>query len=408
MTTIIDIESLNRLRVDFESANYGRDTHELDEHLRYARSFFSYIPEFAACSHDLKCEIKNGKTYVMRDYDAVRQPWFTADTKHLRRTIALDIDHTDGFDKWFALPERYKPHLVIDPWSDRSCAIFALALPVDYSEKYSDDQELCESTARLLAEFFQATIISRHVAHKNPVALKSELIYPLKRRTPTPGPLYEAWEESGSEYLWITKRGAIDHDLDALHDFFCEIREVGEWQREIDAEYRKAYRLQKPPKSNRSTQEQVEDGYATGRNVGIFTELRFWSYRNYPACIESGVIEEKADSLNAALAKPIDAARLTGIAWRVRKFMEEDYNPGGARDINFGVMQLYKTELKLPEKQQKAAGRTNQIRSEKVLEALRIAAAAWPDGKKMTQAAMAMETGKGIATVKRYWHVICP
>lgn len=350
------------------------------------------MPAYLRTSRNLKCKNAIASIGRWKADIGIHHPWVSFDTTHWRNTIVLDIDHGDGTDLWRELPQQYRPHLIIDPWSGRAAAMFILRSPVHYPNKTKTKSIYkCEQTAEIIANYFCASIIPRGVPHKNPLGLKSELQSELVRRTPQPTApiLFDYYTQSESAFVWITKKGASNHDLSELSEYFGQFRELDDTPRPRT-------------RNNKSQEDQITDAWNVGRNDGLFTQLRLWAYSSYPECIKPGEIEAQANTINLSLADPLPTSETEAIVKSVRRFMETRYRPGHGT-INRGIMKLYLINLPLQKKQQMAAQRTNTVRRDKITKKIQDTLLTWPEDLPITQKSLANQAAISLKTVKRRW-----
>lgn len=305
--------------------------------------------------------------------------------------LLLDVDNADGMDRWEELPAHLRPFLMVDPWSGRSAALFLLKSPVLTGEgSRLGPQFLANAAHEMMAEFFKADQLPPGSLTKNPFGLRKNIIGHLARRSPEPttGALWETFEEANSGLCWHVLPGHPGIELRDIIAHFADDYEQHASQSSV--------------KKFKSKKDRGEPSYI-GRNCYVFDLVRFWAYDNIER--DEHAIYLKAEEVNQTMSKPLPPSDMRSIAKSIYKFMQS-YSP--ARNINKGVMGLAGSKMDQKTKQKLAAKRTNDIRSDDTDHKIRQALRHWPEGQKVTQAALSRSTGLSIRTIKSRWKVIKP
>jgi len=374
------------------------------------------LPRLVRASWNLKClddqghKIQPTSGYVHLDHAAVA-PWISLDAAGARNSIVIDIDHAGGPELVAQLPAEIRPHLVIDPYSGRSAAIFMLAVPVLLQTKNPKPRWLCDRVAEDLEDYFftgyedddepskpkrrNATALRVGTLTKNPFGRIEELAGPQKRRklplgAAWPHPLWDWWQDvSGSNLVWHTIPGADSVFLEDVSEHLWQLRHEEDLV-ELPSRGK--------PFWAKSTEEVLDP---KGRNDLVFRQLRGFAFRH--AEQDGMALLEQALRFNSELDRPMDFGEVAGIARSVTRYMLTEYKPGQGDSWDRGVMQLQRTGLELPERQHLAALRTARVKRDATMEKLKGLIASWPEGQKLTQKALAEAADISIESVKRYW-----
>lgn len=147
------------------------------------------------------------------------------------------------------------------------------------------------------------------------------------------------------------------------------------------------------------------------RNCYLFDAVRFESYKlkSRFSTFENfaNAVQEYAEKSNGRLQNPLQYGELQGLIKSISKWTWTKYD--GSDGKNRGVMELDAKghNLTLQDKQVLGAKYSHEKRKETSYKAISDAFYSLVnDGLKPTQKAVAKRSGKGIATVKRYWKQI--
>lgn len=151
-----------------------------------------------------------------------------------------------------------------------------------------------------------------------------------------------------------------------------------------------------------------EENAPLGRNCALFEHLRIWAYEAKPrynsADAFAQAVLEQATALNHP-SDPLPFSEVRSTARSVAKWTWTRYTGSGAEGKNRGVLELFRTDLCVTEKQALGARYAAQRRSSTSLERMLIA---WHtlsvEGHKPTQEEVARHSGRSLRTVKRHWH----
>lgn len=355
-------------------------------------SYFKRLPSLCLCSNTIKTRCPSSG--IMPLDRAINAPWLALDSDSYRNAILLDIDHADGVDLWLALPDFLRPHLVLDPYSGRSAAIYWLAQPVPINGGYGRMERLLSLTAALCGVYFKATVLPHKSLAKNPFGLTSDLpggtTKCLVRRTkqPTAPDMYAGWKASKSPFLWHTLPGADEHQLSDLARWLQELDLVDD----IDTKMPTKKRAYVPDATSEA-----------GRNAELFSILRYWCYaqveRDYSAILA------KATEINEQFLPGLPVMELESIARSISKFMRTKYKPGARCGLDWerGIMRLKGKDMELRDKQRLAAARTADVKASQTRAKLQAIIRHWSPEQRLTKAALARAAGVSVDTVKRAW-----
>ena len=157
--------------------------------------------------------------------------------------------------------------------------------------------------------------------------------------------------------------------------------------------------------------ETKESVYSPGRNSYIFEVTRFHAYKQKALCSSFEQFFNEVDSYaqlaNSNLTEPLELSEIKYIVRSITNFTWSKYTGGDGR--NKGVMELNLKGHNLTQQDKEILGAnyTAKIKRENTEQLLKeCLAELQAQGKKATQKAVAELSGKGIATVKRYWKQI--
>jgi len=348
--------------------------------------FLARLPKSIRVSANIKTNVATVTSFTAETrYGAYQYPWISLDGPQHRNAMIIDIDHGDGLELALALPPALRPHLVVDPWSGRSAGIYPLDDPHYVGPGASPkSRAYWDAQAWRLSRYFRGSVLPHGSLTKNPLGLVEMLEGQQLRRTAQPtSPLWDAWREMRSEFLWLSYPGARHIDLYDVRAYFEPLEADGEAP---------------PPQLRRPRWRGVPD--QRGRNCELFDLLRWWAYdadeRNGAA------MAAKAAELNQVFLDPLPLSEVAGVARSVTKYMQQPHQP--YENWNRGIMKLDKTGLELRDKQRLAALRTADLKAAQTQAKLQVIVRHWrPEDGRMTQAAVAQQAGVSLKTVKRAW-----
>jgi len=355
------------------------------ELLKLSKIIFPKMPRIVRASQNLKSINVEHSSHIFPLNQACDLPWISFDSRDFRNVLLLDIDHSDGLELWEELPENIKPHLVIDPWSGRSAAIFWLKTPIlTKGQKQNFFGNMCH---QMVSDFFRASPLPHGSLTKNPFGRASNVIGQLARRSPSPtgGIMWEAHQEANTGLIWHTVQGCPEIEL-----------------RDIVAHFSADYIDYTAKPTKRQFSKKRGEPSVIGWNCYLFDVVRFWSYDNNETNFENILIKTQEE--NNMLDKPLPQSDTKSISRSIHKFMTTRYRPKTKEDtINRGVMNLQSSDIELKKKQKLAALRSSDIKADDTQHKIRQAIRLFPEGRKLTQKAVSDMSGVCLRTVKKHW-----
>jgi hypothetical protein len=365
----------------------GMAAHRTAPHLDDLANFLlPHMPKRVLASNNIRSDgVDERYSYrAMFEY-AVTQPWISFDSPHWQNAIVVDVDDQDGAARIEQLATQYgvpRPVLVVDPWSGYSHAMWRLAAPVH--EGAHKANRILAYASHMLAAALGGTPLPKHALCKNPWGLTSELVGQRRRRSQAPNALWERYEATGTDLMWVTIRG--DMRAVALRDVVAALADdFGEAARAT------------MPRRDRGDREPS----ALGRNCEVFDRTRWWSYDHKES--NEATIRAAAEQFNSELGRRMTTGEVAGIARSIAKFMRTKYRATGKprRDTRAGIgmSAAERRDYAGRETAARIAAKTD-LAIAKALHTLKAA------GQKLTQTAVAKVAGRCVRTIKGRWRAI--
>lgn len=379
----------HRRRPGLYNAAIGEVRQATPAALPIAHAIMPRLPRRLLCSQNLRTSTPAAYSSTLPIDLAITCPWVSFDGELHRNVLAFDLDHEDAMELAAALPPHIRPWVVLDPYSGRAHAFIFLASPVCMADGTSDKARgLANYAQRMMARALRATPLRHRALLKNPFGRVDAMIGRQLRRTPTPGvpAIWQAWNDSGSPLAWHTIAGADPVELRAI------VAALADEYGEEEAEERTRVRFRR----------RRGDASAIGRNCALFDMVRFWAYAREER--DGGVILAEAVRVNGTFAEPLPRAEVSATARSIAKFMRSRFSPRSGASSTRGRDSAIGAGLTI-EGRQAVAGRVSAAARATTTDA-KIAAAVdrLRDGaKRVTQAAVAIEAGVSLRTVKARW-----
>jgi hypothetical protein len=357
--------------------------------------FLTRLPPKVRVSATIKTDEESRSGDVPLAFGAYTFPWISLDGPVHRNAIILDVDHADGLELAQELPPHIRPHIVMDPWSGHSAAIFMLDDPHYVGDGASDkSRNFFDIQSMRLAQYFRATVLPHGSLTKNPFGSVEMLQGKQVRRIPEPGtafraryektgkveptsPWWHVWEHLQSEFVWLSWPGARHIDLYCVKQHFERLEVEGEAL---------------PPRLTRHRWRGVPD--QRGRNCELFDTLRWWCYDN--AEKDLGTIMWKGDELNSLFPTPLPHSEVAATARSIAKYMRARWRPRKPKKAALTTEQV-------KERRVAAGQRSADLKAAKSMAVLTVTLCHWPEDEKLTKIALARRAGVSIDTVKRAW-----
>lgn len=349
-----------------------------------ADSLIPKMPRMVRASQNLRSINIENSSHFMHLENAIDCPWISFDAAKSRNCLLFDIDHPDALDLVEDLPQNIRPTLIFDPYSGRSHGILPLNSPVLKGGLFGPEI-LADLAHKLLSKYLQATPLPSGSLIKNPWGRQEWLIGKLPRRSPKPTTplLWEAHRASKNGLLWHTVPGSQGAEL-----------------REIVSHLADEYEELAPRATRRRFIHRGEPS-ALGRNCALFDMVRWWAYENQET--DGGKIMDKADEINGTFQPPLPFAEVKATARSISRFMVSRYRPKTKLETRRGVMGLAGSDMTIQTKQRLSAKRTADIKASNTEHKLKLAIKHFPEGRKLTQAALSEVSRIPLRTIKRYW-----
>jgi hypothetical protein len=378
--------------------------------LDIARQIVPRLPRRVLASRNLRAvgAIPTSAPIFMEE--AVNMPWIDLNGHDILNALKFDIDHdeapelVDELDRRFGLP---RPILVLDPYSGRAHAIYLLRTPVmtNNGARFGP-QILADVASRLLAAALRATRMPQVSLVKNPLGLRAALdgerllqnVHPTVRnswerehassehalRQMPLNLVRHAHEDSDSPLMWATLRGQ-GHIFELWEIVAALADEYG------DVASRAARRRSR----NRGHPSEV------GRNCALFDLVRWWAYdRNEK---DLSAVFHEAERVNRSFREPLPWSEVSATARSITRFMNCRFQPRAQGAVRRGRDRNTGANLSMVDRQA-LAGRVSAAARWATTEAKIAAAVAalQASGCRLTQNAIATESGVGINTVARH------
>jgi hypothetical protein len=358
---------------------------EVNSHFKgLADSLIPKMPRFIRASQNLRAINIENSSHLMTLENAIDCPWISFDAAKSRNCLLFDIDHPDALDLIEDLPENIRPTLIFDPYSGRSHGVLPLNSPVLRGGLFGPEI-LADLAHKLLSKHLKATPLPVGALIKNPWGRKEWLIGAIARRTPKPiTPLmWEAHKQAKNGLLWHTVPGSQGAEL---RDIVAHLADEYE---EVASKTTKRHFIHRGEPS------------ALGRNCALFDLVRFWAYDNNET--DGGNILDKANEINGTLQPPLPFPEVRATARSISRFMATRYKPKTKLETRRGVMGLSGSDMSIQTKQKLSAKRTADIKASNTEHKLKLAIKHFPEGRKLTQAALSEVSRIPLRTIKRYW-----
>ena len=358
-----------------------------------AERWLPRMPRRPLASQNIRSICRDPSSGTLPLNEAITCPWICPNTREALNALTFDIDHDDAHDCCLELRgmQAPVPDLVIDPWSGRAHAILWLAAPVrTATSARSKPQELARYAWRLLAVALRAGLMPQMGLIKNPWGCLSALIGKRLRRESKPSAQwveYQAKSAAGSDLMWTTLPGTGPAEL-----------------RDVVSHLAPGFELDATPQG-RPLQFGKNRGVpnTSGRNLELFDRLRWYAYDHHQTSTENLAAEGQRINLEM-FATPLPDAEVIQTAGSVGRFMRDHYRPRHTPGTGRGRDR--QATAGLPGKaRQGFAGRVtaHDRRAKTDCRFLAGVARLRAAGKRVTQAAVAAETGLSLRTVKSRW-----
>lgn len=366
------------------------------------------LPSMPRASQNLRAITLNHASAPTPLEQAITLPWVAFDSATHRNCLLIDIDDEQALDRWLELPAHIRPDLVIDPWSGRAHAIVFLAAPVllqtrkeaeaarcgqmviDVADKARlRPQKMADLAGRLLAAALGGNLLPPGSLTKNPWGLAENLIG--RRRQIGPRSAFpERWDAMQAHgQMWSVLPGA---GLMQLRAIVGALRD-GYWLETA---------APTPRFSAKRYAKKRGEPCALGRNTRIFDLTRWWAYDHVEK--DGGVILSKAFEFNDNERRPLPPNKVITTARSITRFMNTRYRPRALADNGRGRDKVLGEHLSVTGRQRlsgkvtaTARSQANDHRITLAIDGLRL------KGKRVTQAAVAAETGFCINTIAKRW-----
>jgi hypothetical protein len=378
------------------------ECHNTTENLdKFSSTFLHLFPRKPLASPNIRavCLKKwSDPTFLDR---AVTSPWMAFDSEKFRNVLAIDVDHSNIFEKMEELPYGFpRPHIVMDAYSGRCHAFWMLKSPVLMTDNgHQKPKTLAEIAGKLGACALSdgvdkdgrntANLLPHRALLKSPWGLHACLTGQRLYRQPQPEnqELWESWTVNNHEGLmWLTIPGTMRT---------VELREIID---ALDPWYGSDIPVVKPAYRKKNSHHAVN-----GRNDELFKGVRLWCYGPNPVTDFHDIYAE-LDSRNSKFPNPLSARELKGVAKSISWWMKKCYRPSRGGKSRRGRDSKLTEGLTIKQRQALSGKISAEQRKAKTLKSMADAVMSLKSKHQaITQKNVAEASGFSVSTVQKYW-----
>jgi hypothetical protein len=384
---------LNRALLECHSTTANLD--------KFSSTFLHLLPRKPLASPNIRavCLKKwSDPTFLDR---AVTSPWIALDSEKFRNVIAVDVDHSNIFEKMAELPHGFpRPHVVMDTYSGRCHAFWFLTSPVLMTDNgYQKPKTLADIAGRLGASALSdgvdkngretANILPHRALLKSPWGLSACLTGQRLYRTPQPEnpELWQSWMANNTDGLmWLTIPGTMRT---------VELREIID---ALDPWYGSDIGRVKPVRRKKDNRHRIN-----GRNDELFFGVSEWCRDPHSVVKDFRDIYAELDSRNLQLPDPLPSWELKSIAKSISGWMTHCYR-SSRQDQTRGRDSKLTKGLTIKERQALSGRMSAEQRKTKSLTAMADAVSTLKaNHQAITQKNVSELSGLSASTVQKYW-----
>ena len=323
------------------------------------------------------------------------------DSEKFRNVLAVDVDHSNIFEKLAELPHGFpRPHVVMDVYSGRCHAFWFLTSPVLMTDNgYQKPKTLADIAGRLGACALSdgrdkngrdtANLLPHRALLKSPWGLQACMTGQRLYRQPQPEnqDLWESWTVNNQDGLmWLTIPGTMRT---------VELREIID---ALDPWYGSDIGRVKPVRRKKDNRHRIN-----GRNDELFFGVSQWCRDSHPVVKDYRDIYAELESRNHNFPDPLPGWELKSIAKSISGWMTHCYKPGRQDGTRGRDSKL--TEGLTVKQRQALSGRISaEQRKTKSLIAMADAVKTLTENNQaITQKNVVEASGLSASTVQKYW-----
>ncbi len=333
---------------------------------------------------------------------AVTSPWMALDSEQFRNVLAIDVDHSNIFEKLAELPHGFpRPHVVMDAYSGRCHAFWFLTSPVLMTDNgHQKPKTLANIAGKLGACALSdgvdkngrdtANLLPHRALLKSPWGLQACLTGQRLYRQPQAEnhELWNSWTVNNRDALmWLTISGTLRT---------VELREIID---ALDPWYGSDIATVKPARRKSNKHHLIN-----GRNDELFYGVSEWCRDAKPVAIKDfHDIYAELEARNARFPSPLPSKEVKGIAKSISGWMTNCYKPS-RQDGTRGRDAKLTEGLTVRQRQAQAGKISAEQRQAKSLKSIADAVKMLKDThQSITQKNVAEISGMSTSTIQKYW-----
>ena len=384
---------LNRALLECHSTTANLD--------KFSSTFLHLLPRKPLASPNIRAVCRSKWSDPLFLDRAVTSPWMALDSEKFRNVLAVDVDHSNIFEKMAELPHGFpRPHVVMDTFSGRCHAFWFLTSPVLITDNgYQKPKTLVDIAGKLGACALSdgvdkngrdtANLLPHRALLKSPWGLSACLTGQRLYRTPQPEnpELWQSWMANNTDGLmWLTIPGTMRT---------VELREIID---ALDPWYGSDIGRVKPVRRKKDNRHRIN-----GRNDELFFGVSEWCRESHSVVKDFRDIYAELESRNHIFPDPLPGWELKSIAKSISGWMTHCYKPSLYERTRGRDSKLTK-ELTIKERQALSGRMSAEQRKTKSLTAMADAVRNLQENHQaITQKTVSKESVLSITTVQKYW-----